>query len=91
MHISLVLLLQDEYICGKYALYCTMEIGNIIKERRSVLNITQEYLADVSGVGLRTIIKIENGKGNPSLITLSKIAGVLGMEVTLQIKKIGDK
>lgn len=68
-----------------------MDIGNIIKDRRSVLNITQEYLADISGVGLRTIVKIENGQGNPSLITLSRIADVLGMEVTLQIKKTGIK
>lgn len=68
-----------------------MDIGNIIKDRRSVLNITQEDLADISGVGLRTIVKIENGQGNPSLITLSRIADVLGMEVTLQIKKTGIK
>lgn len=68
-----------------------MDIGNIIKDRRSVLNITQEYLADISGVGLRKIVKIENGQGNPSLITLSRIADVLGMEVTLQIKKTGIK
>lgn len=66
-----------------------MDIGNKIKERRGVLNITQEYLADLSGVGLRTIVQIENNKGNPSLATLSKIAGILGMEVTLQIKNAG--
>lgn len=68
-----------------------MNIGNIIKERRNVLNITQEYLSDMSGVGLRTIVEIENGRGNPSLITLSKIADILGMEVTLQIKTMGSK
>lgn len=75
----------------KYALYCTMDIGNKIKERRGVLNITQEYLADLSGVGLRTIVQIENNKGNPSVATLSKIAEILGMEVTLQIKNTGIK
>lgn len=68
-----------------------MDIGNKIKERRSILNITQEYLADLSGVGLRTIVQIENNKGNPSLTTLSKIAEILGMEVTLQIKNTGIK
>lgn len=81
----------ERYICRIYAIYCTMNIGNIIKERRNVLNITQEYLSDMSGVGLRTIIEIENGRGNPSLITLSKIADILGMEVTLQIKTMGSK
>lgn len=91
MHISFALLMFDYYICSKYALYCTMDIGNTIKERRSLLNITQEYLSDMSGVGLRTIVQIENGKGNPSLMTLSKIADILGMEVALQIKKPDTK
>lgn len=68
-----------------------MNIEKKIKDRRTVLNITQQELSEISGIGLRTIIKIENGKGNPSLDTLSQIADVLGMEVTLQIKKIGDR
>lgn len=87
MHIEFVLLMVGRYICSKYALYCTMDIGKTITARRSLLNITQEYLSDISGVGLRTIVQIENGKGNPSLVTLSKIADVLGMEVVLHIKK----
>ena len=68
-----------------------MNIGIIIKERRNVLNITQEYLSDMSGGGLRTIGQIEKGQGNPSLATLSKIADILGMEVVLQLKKAGVK
>lgn len=91
MHILFVLLMFGYYICSKYALYCTMDVGNTIKERRSLLNITQEYLSEMSGVGLRTIVQIENGKGNPSLMTLSKIADILGMEVVLHIKKPGTK
>jgi transcriptional regulator with XRE-family HTH domain len=62
-----------------------MEIHQIIKERRSLLRITQQDLADISGIGLRTIKQIETGKGNPAFHTLQKIAGVLGMEVILQI------
>lgn len=34
-----------------------------IKERRKVLDITQETLADISGVGLRTLKQFESGKG----------------------------
>ena len=36
-----------------------------IKERREVLNVTQETLAELSGVGLRTLKQFESGKGNP--------------------------
>lgn len=59
-----------------------------IKERRETLRITQEVLAEFSGVGLRTLKQFESGKGNPTLNTLYKLAEVLGMEIKLDIKKI---
>ncbi len=59
-----------------------------IKERRSVLGITQEELAELSGVALRSVKAFESGKGNPTLLTLQKIADTLGYEVTLTIKKL---
>lgn len=61
---------------------------NIIKERREMLQVTQETLADLSGVGLRTLKQFESGKGNPTAETLTKIADALGLELTLQVKKI---
>jgi transcriptional regulator with XRE-family HTH domain len=60
----------------------------IIKERREVLQVTQETLAELSGVGLRTLKQFESGKGNPTLLTLQKIADVLGMEICLTLKKV---
>lgn len=65
-----------------------VEIIETIKERREVLQVTQETLAELSGVGLRTLKQLESGKGNPTLLTLQKIADVLGMEVCLKIKTI---
>jgi transcriptional regulator with XRE-family HTH domain len=58
-----------------------------IKERREMLQVTQEMLADLSGVGLRTLKQFESGKGNPTVLTLNKLADALGMELTFQIKK----
>ena len=58
-----------------------------IKERREMMRVTQETLAELSGVGLRTLKQFESGKGNPTLLTIQKLADVLGMEVCLQIKK----
>jgi transcriptional regulator with XRE-family HTH domain len=66
-----------------------MEIIQTIKERREVLQVTQETLAELSGVGLRTLKQLESGKGNPTLLTLQKIADVLGMEICLKVKTIG--
>lgn len=64
------------------------EIIQTIKERREMMRVTQETLAELSGVGLRTLKQLESGKGNPTLQTLQKLADVLGMEVCLQVKKI---
>ncbi len=59
-----------------------------IKERREMLKITQENLAELSGVGLRTIKQLEAGKGNPTYKTLQEIADVLGFELVLQVKRL---
>ena len=64
------------------------ELVKTIKERREALKVTQETLAEVSGVGLRTLKQFESGKGNPTLLTLQKISDVLGMEVCLKIKTV---
>ena len=61
-----------------------------IKERREMLKITQENLADLSGVGLRTIKQLEAGKANPTYRTLQEIADVLGLELVLQVKKLNN-
>ncbi|MCO5945746.1 helix-turn-helix transcriptional regulator [Mucilaginibacter sp. RT5R15] len=58
----------------------------MIKERRESLQVTQETLAELSGVGLRTVKQFESGKGNPTLITLQKLGDALGLEITLKIK-----
>lgn len=58
-----------------------------IKERREMLRVTQETLAEIADVGLRTLKQFESGNGNPTLRTLQKLAEVLGMEVCLQPKK----
>ena len=60
---------------------------SIIKERRSLLGLTQQDLADYTGLSLRIIKSIEAGKGNPSVSTLSKIAEILGLELQLKVKE----
>ncbi len=52
-----------------------------------MLNVTQETLAELSELGLRTLKQIESGKGNFTLRSLQKLADVLGMEILLQVKQ----
>jgi len=63
------------------------ELVKVLKDRREALKVNQEYLAELSGVSLRTLKAIESGKGNPTLDTLNKLAEVLGMELKLEVKK----
>lgn len=61
---------------------------SIIKKRRFLLGLTQQDLADYTGLSLRIIKSIEAGKANPSVATLSKIAEVLGLELRLKVKEV---
>lgn len=45
-----------------------------IKELRATFDLTQEQLAENIGVSRQTIISIENGRYNPSLLLAYKIA-----------------
>lgn len=61
-------------------------IGQMIKSRRRELGLTQSTLALLSQVGINTIVSIERGSKSPSIETLTKVADVLGMEITLSLK-----
>ena len=64
-------------------------IIHTLKTRRESLNVTQETLALLSGVGLRTLKQFETGKGNPTLQTLQKLGDALGLDVTITVKAAG--
>ena len=66
-----------------------MSLIEVIKERRSVLGISQLDLAEMAGISLATVKDIERGTGNPSMKTVTKILEVLGLEMHFQIRKIG--
>lgn len=64
-----------------------MELNEVIKSRRKVLAISQLDLAEMAEVSLATVKDIERGKGNPSLSTVNKLLGVLGLEMDFMIRK----
>jgi transcriptional regulator with XRE-family HTH domain len=64
------------------------EIIKFIKERKDILGINQEYLAELSEIGIATLKRFESGKGNITLNNLQKIADVLGLEFNLELKKL---
>ena len=61
-------------------------IGEIIKERRKSLNITQPVLASLADVGLNTLVAIERGNGNAKLKTIMAILDTLGLKIDVILK-----
>ena len=61
------------------------EIGAAIVERRGTLDITQARLAKLSGVSVHTLSNLETGKGNVTLDTLLKVAGIVGYKVRVGV------
>ena len=54
-----------------------MIIRTKIKELRARLNLTQDELADKVGVTRQTLLYLEKGKYNPSLLLAHKVAEAL--------------
>ena len=90
MHKFLLCLKYLNTFACESEIYCTMEYGGLIKERRTVLGLTQQDLSDYTGLSLRIIKSVESEQGNPSLKTLEKIAEVLGLELIMKVKILNE-
>lgn len=58
--------------------------GKELKETRQALDISLQELARRSGVDFGLISKIENGKANPTLQNLLKLANAMGTDLTFE-------
>ena len=63
-------------------------IGEQIRLRRKELMITQPNLADIAGISINTLYKIERGQANPTIEVLGKILDVLGLEFIVGVKQL---
>ena len=62
------------------------EIGKQIAERRKKKGLSQQDLAEMSGISPRTINSVELGKANPSINVLSKMVKPLGFVESVRNK-----
>jgi DNA-binding XRE family transcriptional regulator len=58
------------------------------KELRKKKNLTQEQLAEKTGIEKGQISRIENGKYNLTLATINKIATALGAKVNFDLQPV---
>ncbi len=64
----------------------SVKLGKNLKSIRSKKNISQGEIARILKVGRSFITNIENGKTNPTLDTISKIAKAIGVSVSALMK-----
>ncbi len=63
------------------------ELGILIKERRKVLGLTIEDIAEFADLSKTTISQIERGLGNPTYGVLDSIFEYLNLELQVVVKK----
>ncbi len=63
-------------------------LASRFKELRKSKNLTQEQLAEKTGIEKGQISRIENGKYNLTLATISKIATALGAKVNFELQPV---
>lgn len=78
------------YLCSRklIIIHFYMDIRDVVKERRRVLGISQQDLAEMAGISLATVKDIERGVANPSMKTVARILEVLGLEMEFRIRRI---
>lgn len=62
-------------------------IASVVKEKRTNLNYTQQELADLCKVSLRSIQRIENGEVYPRQYTLNELAKNLNFSLDILSSK----
>jgi HTH-type transcriptional regulator / antitoxin HipB len=63
--------------------YTIQQIGQIIRDTRKKLGVTQKALALTSGTGLRFVIELERGKETCEIGKVLTILNTLGIKIAL--------
>jgi transcriptional regulator with XRE-family HTH domain len=64
-----------------------LALGEAVKDRRQELGLTQEQLANETGLHQRWISNVETGKRNPSYASLRRLAAGLELSVSQLIER----
>ena len=63
------------------------EIGKEIRTRRESLGVTLQQLADLTGIGINTLSRLERGVGGVTLKTLLAVMQTLGLKLRMEVER----
>ena len=75
---------------GEPVRYTVQEIGQMIRESRKRLGVTQKDLALTSGTGLRFVIDLEKGKETCQIGKVLTVLHTLGMGIALTPSAVSE-
>jgi len=67
-----------------------IKLGEQVTKRRELLKLTQQEVAAVTGLSDTTVRFIEKGKPGVAIANWMKVANMLGLELQILNKKMGD-
>ena len=69
----------------------TQEIGGQLRGRRAAAGRTVASVAMDAGLSVPYVANLENGRGNPTVSALSRLASALGMKLTIALEPDDDQ
>lgn len=72
-------MVDDQAVSGPTPEFLT-RLGGEVRRRRKDADLTVQQLAEASGLSRRMLTLIEQGRANPSLVTVDKIARAFGTD-----------
>lgn len=64
-----------------------VEMGKEIRMRREALGVTLQQLADLTGIGINTLSRLERGVGGVTLKTLLAVMQTLGLKLGVEAER----
>ncbi len=62
-------------------------LGEAVRQRRREFNLTQEQLAELAGVAVRTVHEVEHDKPTIRLDSLNRVLEALGLELHIRLRQ----
>ena len=79
------------YVIRAYQEKMSVAVGKMYKQARKEMGLTQQEVADVSGVKRPNIARLESGKHSPTVDMLNRIAGSMGYGDSSDRERTVDK